>query len=134
MVFWPSMKMPDLANLMQRKLLFVVGKGGVGKTAISQAMALCLSRRGKKTLWICFEDPTLPVDEFIPVGPKLWHYNCDAGKAFEEYAKLKIGVGGLARLFVGNRLVQYLAKAAPGIHELVLLGKVWHERSNYDHV
>ena len=50
---------------MQRKLLFVVGKGGVGKTAVSQALALSLSRRGKKTLWICFEDPTLPTDEFI---------------------------------------------------------------------
>jgi anion-transporting ArsA/GET3 family ATPase len=60
--------------------------------------------------------------------------NCDAGRAFEEYAKLKIGMGGLARIFVGNRLVQYLAKAAPGIHELVLLGKVWHERQNFDHV
>jgi anion-transporting ArsA/GET3 family ATPase len=60
--------------------------------------------------------------------------NCDAGRAFEEYAALKIGSGKLTRLFVGNRVVQYLAKAAPGIHELVLLGKVWHERMNYDHV
>jgi anion-transporting ArsA/GET3 family ATPase len=97
-------------------------------------MSLALSRRGKRVLWICFEDPTLPTHTIYPAGPNLWHLNCDAGRAFEEYAKLKIGVGPLAHLFVGNRLVQYLAKAAPGIHELVLLGKVWHERTNYDHI
>jgi hypothetical protein len=133
MVLLPSM-VPSLTSLMSRNLLFVVGKGGVGKTAVSQAIALALSRRGKRTLWICFEDPVLPADELRKVSPHLWHLNCDSGKAFEEYARLKIGMSGIARIFVGNRLVQYLAKAAPGIHELVLLGKVWHERKNYDHV
>src|SRR6185295_7988097 len=84
--------------------------------------------------WICFEDPTQPADQVRKVGSHLWHLNIDAGTAFEEYATLKIGVGPLARIFVGNRLVRYLAKAAPGIHELVLLGKVWHERNHFDHV
>jgi anion-transporting ArsA/GET3 family ATPase len=124
---------PKTSSLLARKLLFVVGKGGVGKTTVSQAIALALSRAGKRTLWICFEDPTLPTD-VRKLGPHLWHLNCDAGQAFEEYATLKIGVGPVAKLFVGNRLVRYLAKAAPGIHELVLLGKVWHERKNFDHV
>ncbi|HUP56534.1 MAG TPA: ArsA family ATPase [Bdellovibrionota bacterium] len=119
---------------MQRNLLFVVGKGGVGKTAVAEATALTLARRGKRVLSVAFEDPTEPAGEIRRVESNLWHLNCDAGVAFEEYAELKIGAKGLARIFVGNRVVRYLAKAAPGIHELVLLGKVWHERLNYDHV
>lgn len=47
---------------------------------------------------------------------------------------MKLGVPKLAHIFLNNKLMKYLAKAAPGIHELVLLGKVWHERVNYDHV
>ncbi len=41
---------------------------------------------------------------------------------------------GIATLFLGNHLIQYLQKVSPGIREIVLLGKVWHERENYDHV
>ena len=125
---------PAVAAILKRNLIFVGGKGGVGKTAVSQAIALAFSRKGKRTLWISFEDPFQPSHEVRQMAPGLWHLNCDPTKAFEEYAELKIGVGALARLFLQNKLMRYLSKAAPGIHELVLLGKVWHERLNYEHI
>jgi anion-transporting ArsA/GET3 family ATPase len=95
-----------------------------------------------------FEDPTREPGELKSLGPKIWHLNADASIAFEEYSALKIdklshgilsGLGSfgqksMTKLFTQNKLIKYLAKAAPGIHELVLLGKVWHERNNYDHV
>jgi anion-transporting ArsA/GET3 family ATPase len=118
----------------RKNLIFVSGKGGVGKTAVSQAIAQTLSREGARTLWVTFEDPTRPAGELIQKNSNLWHLNCDAGLAFEEYAGMKIGMATLTRIFLKNKLVRYLAKAAPGIHELVLLGKVWFERNNYDHV
>ena len=125
---------PSVASVLNRKLLFVSGKGGVGKTAISQALARSISEKGLKTLWTTFEDPTRPLGELQPVAPNLWHLNSEAGIAFEEYASLKLGSGTLTKIFVQNKLMRYLAKAAPGIHELVLLGKVWWERMNYDRV
>jgi hypothetical protein len=76
----------------------------------------------------------MPSHELHEVRPGLFHLNCEASQCFEEYAALKIGMAGLARIFLRNSLMQYMAKAAPGIHELVLLGKVWFERLNYDHV
>lgn len=47
---------------------------------------------------------------------------------------MKIKTTRLTQLFLKNRLMQYLAKAAPGIRELVLLGKTWFERTHYQHV
>jgi hypothetical protein len=123
-----------MTDLLGRKLLFVNGKGGVGKTAVSQAIALSLSRQGSRTLWVAFEDPTRPPGELIHRSPTLAHLNCESSTAFEEYMGLKIGAPALTRLFLQNKVVRYLSKAAPGIHELVLLGKVWHETQNYEHV
>jgi len=125
---------PKVEDVVRRKLVFVGGKGGVGKTAVSQAISLGLARSGKRTLWATFEDPTRPQGVLEPRGPNLWHLNCEASLAFEEYAAMKIRVPGLTKLFLQNKLMRYLSKAAPGIHELVLLGKIWFERLNYDHV
>jgi len=123
---------PSLSEVLKRPVIFVSGKGGVGKSVWTQAIALALSKKGKRTLWVDLEDPLRPRGQLVKVGPKLWHLNCDAEMAFEEYALLKIGDSPLARLFIDNKLMRYLAKAAPGIHELVLLGKIWHESSRYE--
>ncbi len=119
------------------KILFVSGKGGVGKTVISQAIAEKFAGHAgkeKKTLWLTFEDPNRPPGEKIRVSGNLDSLNADSIVAFDEYVALKIGVPALTHIFLNNRLVRYLAKAAPGIHELVLLGKVWHMRKTYDRV
>lgn len=129
-----SLEQEKLAATLNRNLVFVHGKGGVGKTSVSQAIALGLAARQSKTLWVALEDPTRPPGELVSMGPHLWHLNCDFKLAFEEYAALKIGMPRLAQIFIQNKLIQYMAKAAPGVHEIVLLGKIWYERTHYDHV
>ena len=127
-------KTRNLKDALQRRLLFLGGKGGVGKTVVSQAIAELHAQRGKKTLWVTFEDPTLPQAELMQKKKNLWHINCEASAAFEEYVGIKIGAPRLTKLFIQNKVMRYLSKASPGIHELVLLGKVWYERQYYDHV
>lgn len=123
-----------IKDRLTRSLIFVHGKGGVGKTAISQAIAHCLSDQQRQTLWICIEDPIRPPGELKQLSPHLWNLNCEFTLAFEEYAGLKIGAPRLTRIFLQNKVIRYLAKAAPGIHELVLLGKIWFESNHYSHV
>jgi len=112
----------------------VSGKGGVGKTCVSQAIAQLSAQQGKRTLWVGFEDPTRPGGELRQVARNLHHLNCESESAFEEYMGLKLRIPGLAHFFVGNPVIKFLAKAGPGIHELVLLGKLWYERDRYDRI
>ncbi len=125
---------PHLHQALARKLILVSGKGGVGKTTVSMACALALANQRKRTLWMTFDDPSKPRGEIMPLGPNLYSLNVVADVAFEQYIGMKIRIPLLAKLFVRNPLMRYLANAGPGIHELVMLGKVWHERQNFDHV
>jgi anion-transporting ArsA/GET3 family ATPase len=137
----PRSEIENLKQALSRRLIFVSGKGGAGKTCVSQAIARALSRTPagrrsakKRVLWVTFEDPFRPAGELKEITPQLSELNCEAQTAFEEYATMKIGIPALTRVLVQNSLVRYMAKAAPGIHELVLLGKVWYERNHWDHV
>jgi energy-coupling factor transporter ATP-binding protein EcfA2 len=121
------------ATSLEKPLLFVQGKGGVGKSTLAFATARLLSET-KKTLLISIEDPLRPAYELTKLSPTLSHLNCEAVAAFEEYAGKKIGAPNLVKIFIQNRFMRYIAKAAPGIRELVLIGKIWYETRNYDRV
>jgi len=123
-----------LQDALRSRILFVSGKGGVGKSLVAESLSRAFAQSGLRTLWITFEDPTRPLGETRPISDRLTYLNTEALTAFEEYMGMKIGVPALTHFFVHNKVIRYLAKAAPGLQELVLLGKVWHERLNYDRV
>jgi anion-transporting ArsA/GET3 family ATPase len=111
----------------------VQGKGGVGKSTLALATARLLSET-HRTLLISIEDPLRPPYDLRKLSPTLDHLNNEATAAFEEYAGRKIGAPKLVKVFLQNRFMRYLAKAAPGIRELVLIGKIWYETRNYARV
>jgi anion-transporting ArsA/GET3 family ATPase len=116
-----------------KQFLFVQGKGGVGKSTVAEAIARALSRT-HRTLLVTIEDPLRKPGEVRSLNPLLDHLNNEATAAFEEYAGLKIGAPRLVRVFLQNNLMRYLAKAAPGVRELVLMGKIWYERNHYGRI
>jgi anion-transporting ArsA/GET3 family ATPase len=124
---------PSQSALFDRPLLFVQGKGGVGKSTVALALAKVLSER-HRTLLISIEDPLRPAYEVQKLSATLDHLNNEATAAFEEYAGRKIGAPNLVKVFLQNRFMRYVAKAAPGIRELVLIGKIWFETRNYARV
>ncbi len=110
-------------RLKQSRLIFFHGKGGVGKTRLSRALALALG----SGIWCTIEDPDLPTEKPQAWKPGLTTQNLDPALCFEEYVGLKLRLPALSRVFLRNRMIQYMARAAPGIRDLVLLGKIWFD-------
>jgi len=123
-----------LASLFDKRLLFVTGKGGVGKSTVASALGLAAARLGKRTILCEVAQQELTSRLFHRDGigfeetelvPGLAAISIDPQQAMEEYLRVQIGNRALFKLLFDNRIFQYLADAAPGVRELVTMGKVW---------
>jgi anion-transporting ArsA/GET3 family ATPase len=119
---------------MDKRLVFVTGKGGVGKTTVAAALGLAAARRGKRTI-VCevarqermsraFRREGVGWSE-TELAENLYAISIDPQQSLEEYLEDQIGSRRLAHLLFGNRIFEYFAAAAPGVRELVTIGKVW---------
>ena len=64
-------------EVLNRKLVFVLGKGGVGKSVVAESIAHSLSGRGKKTLLVTVEEPDAPTYQLTKVESQLWKINLE---------------------------------------------------------
>jgi anion-transporting ArsA/GET3 family ATPase len=129
------------AGLLDRRLHFVVGKGGVGKTTVAGALALLLARRGLRTLAVEVDStgrlPTVlgatgPAATPQAMTPNLYVLSIDGRAALEEYLGLIIPVKRLLHTIFSSRIYQYFVAAAPGLKELMTVGKIWYEATRRD--
>ena len=137
-------KVPAVAALFDKRLLFLVGKGGVGKTTIATALALASAKQGKQTLLLEFDGNTRaarilglspldePTDVLRQVSPTLFVLSTTGQAALDEYLRLIIPARRLLRVVTESRLYQYFVAAAPGLKELLTMGKVWYEERRRD--
>lgn len=118
-----------------RRLLFITGKGGVGKTSITAAMALALAARGKRVLAAtCGAHERLsamfgvaPLDhEIREVAGGVWAVRIEPEHAMEEYGVLVLKVRALARAVFDNKYTHTFFRAVPGLYEWAMLGKAWY--------
>jgi anion-transporting ArsA/GET3 family ATPase len=124
------------SGLLQRRLLFVTGKGGVGKTAIAAALGQLAASQGTRTL-LCEVDakgnlagafetgPTVFKEREI--APGLWAMSMDTEASLKEYLSLQLKVPLLSRLGPLARTFDFVANAAPGVKEILVVGKLCYE-------
>ena len=128
-------------DLLDRRLLFVTGKGGVGKTAISAAIASLAAARGKRTL-LCEVDAKGDLARFFEtaptsfepreVQPRLQVMTLTTEESLREYLRLQLRLPLLARIGPLARSFDFVANAAPGVREILTVGKVtWEVREDH---
>ncbi|WP_372788866.1 ArsA-related P-loop ATPase [Paraconexibacter sp.] len=124
----------DLA-LLDRRLLVVTGKGGVGKSTVAAALALLAASRGKRTAVVevsgrddisrMFGAASADPFHELTLGEHLLHVTVDPEHALHEYLADQLPVRAMAEVLERSRAFAYLTAATPGLRELLTFGKVW---------
>jgi anion-transporting ArsA/GET3 family ATPase len=111
---------------LDKRLVLVTGKGGAGKTTVAAALGLAAARRGKRVV-LCevAEKNRLGGMLARPTPDGLHHASVDPERAKREWLRYQLKSRTLAGVLGGSSLFQYLTAAAPGLTELVTMGKVW---------
>ncbi len=117
-MFWVCVPPP----LLKRRLIFITGKGGVGKSTVALTIASLAAERGQRTI---IADMNGDGEEHeSKLAPDLFRLSIDPQRAMEEYLTVKVG-GRAGQLLGQSRLFSAFAMATPGMRELLSLGKVW---------
>jgi len=134
----PTADARPMTPLLDRKLVFVTGKGGTGKTTVASALALLASSRGKRVL-ICeadakgelaayYECPPMAFKE-KEVQPGLFAMAMDTEASLREYLRLQLRVPVVGRIGPVAKAFDFLGTAAPGVREILTVGKFcWEVR------
>ena len=122
-----------VAFLLDKRLVFVTGKGGVGKTTVAGALGIAAARRGRRTIVCEVAQQHRLADTFgvsadgyaeAQLDEGLWVMSIHPEQAMREYLEDQVG-SRLYKLMFESRIFQYLAAATPGMRELLTIGKVW---------
>jgi anion-transporting ArsA/GET3 family ATPase len=129
-------------DLLDRRLLFFTGKGGVGKSTVAAATALLASNIGKRVLLIEVDAKgDIPAQfEQRPVGfeprevhPGVLAMAMDTEASLHEYLKLNLRVPVLGRVGPLAKALDFVASAAPGVKEILTIGKIcWEVRESIE--
>jgi anion-transporting ArsA/GET3 family ATPase len=130
----------DVPALLDKRLVFVTGKGGVGKSTVATALGLVAARRGHRTIVAELASQRQVPQVFgaggheasgaathnereVELEDGLFAISIDPQHAMEEYLTLKAGTVG--SVLSSSRLFHAFAMATPGMRELLSIGKVW---------
>jgi anion-transporting ArsA/GET3 family ATPase len=123
-----------MASLLDRRLLVLTGKGGVGKTTVSAALGMLAADRGLRTIVVEMGEQRR-LGELFGVLPEqagaetelrenLWSISIDPDRALLEWLQ-SLGGRVSGRVLASSGTFQYFTAAAPGAKELISMVSIW---------
>jgi anion-transporting ArsA/GET3 family ATPase len=123
-----------MASPLERELLVVTGKGGVGKTTVATAIGLLANERGLRTIVVevgeqarlpaLFGTPASEAGVEVELQPGLSSLTIDPDRALLEWLQA-LGGRVSGRVLASSNTFQYFTAAAPGAKELISMVKIW---------
>jgi hypothetical protein len=120
-----------LIPLWQRKLILVTGKGGVGKSAATAAIAAENAARGRRTLALevdprenlhqLFDVPPSG-GEIVEVEPRLYLQNLKPRDVVDWVVRRQVKIEMVVQRVLGSPVYHRFVEGAPGLKELAILG------------
>ncbi|MFI5046589.1 MAG: ArsA-related P-loop ATPase [Acidimicrobiia bacterium] len=114
------------------RVVIVAGKGGVGKTTVTAALAVTAARAGLSVLIVevegksglaeCFGQPPLSYDE-AELSPGVRARTLTPDEALVEYLE-DHGLRRIGRRLANSGALEIVATAVPGMKDILVLGKV----------
>lgn len=125
----------QLDEFFEPRVLIVSGKGGVGKTTIAAALALTAARSGR-TVCVAEVDRKGSLPRFFnatdlgyeprELAPGLYGMNIIPDEALAEYLDVQYHMKRIAKVFTTTHFVDYITATAPGLKDILVLGKIWY--------
>ncbi len=121
-------------SLLDRRLILVLGKGGVGRSTVAAAIASACARRGRKTLLYqanatdrhgAYFGKSALGPALAELGPNLWGVNTTPAEALHEYGLMILKFEKVYQMVFENRITKAFLRAIPGLDDYAILGKAW---------
>ena len=123
-----------MRDILDKRLVIVTGKGGVGKSTVALALGVKAAAAGKRTI-VCevsaqerlsrvFHRAEVGFAE-VEMAENLWAISIDPDESMREYLLIQLKVRAMRDLLFKSKIFTYLAAATPGLRELVTIGKIW---------
>jgi anion-transporting ArsA/GET3 family ATPase len=131
---------PD--GVLDRQLIVVTGKGGVGKSTVAAALGLAAARGGRRAIVVelAGRNDVRRALTATTAGPnyverrlasRLGHISVEPRRAVMEYVHRQLPRPASALLTAGGAF-EVITAATPGLAELVSIGKAWALTAQYD--
>jgi hypothetical protein len=108
--------------------IFVLGKGGVGKSVISDGLAALAAEAGHKTLLVRIGESVQETRRELPAPAPTRHgfeaVDLDPRVAMDEFVRHVVRLRPLYERIIRSDVYVKFFAAAPGLPELVLLGRI----------
>src|SRR5215207_2353057 len=119
--------MAERMTILDRRLVYVTGKGGVGRSTVAAALGLALAARGRRAILceVAEQDRLARAfgrrqgigDEATELADGLWGISIDPWAALRDWLASQLGSRMLSRVLFENNAFRYFAAAAPGARE-----------------